>query len=406
MAFQKPNDASLQTCVEDAPGASSRRSTRQAHQSAGSVHAALLSPPFGMKAAVASPCSPPQALIAASRTRSLSTSTGPSSRCYLPSCPSGWCAIPSTSTSSTSPTPAAGASRWSRRWPTISGSPPAGPRSRRQRVANVLAVASGLVSRISLLDNYSRHTRNVAPDTLAVREALTVAVEPDELLFAALPEALGFDPVSAGDEDCEHASDFALAVATAMIELDSCLDRLLAELLELLLDTCGANSRMSVMGEAAALGDEVLDPEVRAFVLALANDGTGSDADWIAAVATVVARKAPAEWTDRRPPALPPRAAREAGRLPPVWSRYTPSGAPTGAGRSNGAQGDRHPLRRQRVHPHGRNRREKPARPGGRSGPDPRRVGARCRLGSAGGAEPPGPAERAPTPGCRVKRTR
>ncbi len=173
-----------------------------------------------------------------------------------------------------------------------------GARSRRQRVANVLAVVGGLVSRIGRLDNYSRRTRSVEPETLAVREALTVAVEPDELLFAALPEALGFDSVPAGVEDCEHADDFARAVAAALDELDSCLDRLLAESVELLLDACGANSRIAVMGEAAALGDEVLDPEVRAFVLALANDGAGSDADWMAAVATVVARKAPAEWTD------------------------------------------------------------------------------------------------------------
>ncbi|MXX54968.1 MAG: hypothetical protein F4Z44_04170 [Gemmatimonadetes bacterium] len=173
-----------------------------------------------------------------------------------------------------------------------------GAKSRRQRVANVLAVVGGLVSRIMHLDNYSRHTRNVEPETLAVREALTVAVEPDELLFAALPEALGFDPIPAAAADCGHAHDFAHAVAAALDELDACLDRLLAESLELLLDTCSANSRIAVMGEAAALGDEVLDPEVRAFVLALANDGAGSDADWMAAVATVVARKAPAEWTD------------------------------------------------------------------------------------------------------------
>ena len=173
-----------------------------------------------------------------------------------------------------------------------------GARRRRQRVANVLAVVGGLVSRVSLLDNHSRHTRNVAPGTLAVREALTVAVEPDELLFAALPEALGFDPIPADAADCKHADAFARAVAAALDELDSCLDRLLAESLELLLDACSANSRLAVMGEAAALGDEVLEPEVRAFVLALANDGAASDADWIAAVATVVARKAPAEWTD------------------------------------------------------------------------------------------------------------
>ena len=170
--------------------------------------------------------------------------------------------------------------------------------SRRHRVANVLAVVSGLVSRVSSLDNYSRHTLSLGAAALAVREALTVAVEPDELLFAALPEALGFDPVAADAKEYDAASDFSDAMAAALDELDSCLERLLGELLELLLDACAASSRVAVMGEAAALGEEVLDPHVRAFVLALSNESAASDADWISAVATVLARKAPAEWTD------------------------------------------------------------------------------------------------------------
>ena len=54
----------------------------------------------------------------------------------------------------------------------------------------------------------------------------------------------------------------------------------------------------AITAQAAALDGEVLDPTVRAFVLALANDGIDSDIDWIQTIATVVAKKAPAEWTD------------------------------------------------------------------------------------------------------------
>ena len=57
--------------------------------------------------------------------------------------------------------------------------------------------------------------------------------------------------------------------------------------------------KWAVAGQAAALAGEVLDPDVRAFVLALANDGFEDDRDWIKAVAAVAAQKAPAEWTDR-----------------------------------------------------------------------------------------------------------
>jgi hypothetical protein len=168
----------------------------------------------------------------------------------------------------------------------------------KRRVANVLAVVTSLVSRISRLENYARRTSSVSAESRAVRDALTEAVEPDELLFTDLPRALGFHPVAADAAGCEFAAEFARAVEAALVELESSLDRLLDGLMESLLDACGAGSRAAVTGEAALLGDEVLDPEVRAFVLALANAGVESDAAWMAAVATVVARKAPAEWSD------------------------------------------------------------------------------------------------------------
>ena len=172
------------------------------------------------------------------------------------------------------------------------------PRFRKHRVANVLAVVGHLVSRVNRLDNYARRTRNLSAPTLSVRGTLTAAVEPDELIFVALPEALGLDPVPADAEDYPSAGRYADLAGAAADELTWCLERLLDDLLELLFEAAAETSRLTVMGQAAALRDEVLDPEVRAFVLALANDSAEADTDWISAIATVVARKAPAEWND------------------------------------------------------------------------------------------------------------
>lgn len=52
-------------------------------------------------------------------------------------------------------------------------------------------------------------------------------------------------------------------------------------------------------GPAVGLIDEVLDPQMRSFVLALSNDVYEDDHDWMASVATVLAGKAPSEWTDQ-----------------------------------------------------------------------------------------------------------
>ena len=169
---------------------------------------------------------------------------------------------------------------------------------RNHRVGNVLSVVGQLVSHVRNLDSYTRQTRNLTATTRSVRDALVAAVEPDELLFDTLPKTLGYRPVPAGTKTYAKAREYAQSVGAALEELTGCHARLLAELFELLLDTSAETSRLAITGQAAALESEVLNPSVRAFVMTLANDGVDSDADWISAVATVVARKAPAEWDD------------------------------------------------------------------------------------------------------------
>ena len=172
------------------------------------------------------------------------------------------------------------------------------PRFRKHRVSNVLAVVGELVSQVRQLDNYTRRTRNLSDAAVAFREVLSTAVEPDELLFAAIPEALGYHPVPAEIKTYSKANEYADAVAGALEELTGSYQRLVDEMLEELFSVSGETSRFTIAEQAAALDGEVLDPTVRAFVLALANDGIDSDIDWIQTIATVVAKKAPAEWTD------------------------------------------------------------------------------------------------------------
>ncbi len=172
------------------------------------------------------------------------------------------------------------------------------PRFRKHRVSNVLAVVGELVSQVRQIDNYTRRTRNLSDDAIAFREVLAIAVEPDELLFTAIPEALDYPPVPAATEDYSEASEYADAVAGALEKLTGSYQCLVDEMLEELFSVSGETSRLAIAEQAAALDGEVLDPEVRAFVLALANDGIDSDIDWIQTIATVVAKKAPAEWTD------------------------------------------------------------------------------------------------------------
>ncbi len=169
---------------------------------------------------------------------------------------------------------------------------------RKYRVANVLAIVGHLISRVRNLDNYTLRTRNLGSATLKTRDTLLAAVEPDDLLFRRLPKALGLWSVPADTECYEQADAYAQQVSAALDELTECYNRLLGDLLRLLLETSGENARRVVSGQAAGLENEVLDPSVRAFILTLANDSVDSDMDWIKVVATVLAKKVPAEWRD------------------------------------------------------------------------------------------------------------
>ena len=169
---------------------------------------------------------------------------------------------------------------------------------RKHRVPNVLAIVGNLVSQMRNLDRYTLRTRNLTSVTLKARDTLMRAVEPDELLFDNLPNAVGFRPIPADMEVYSGAHVYAKLIGTVLDELNRCQDKLLNDLFQLLLETSAETTRLAITGQAAALENEVLNPTIRAFVLTLANDGVDTDTDWINAIATVVAEKAPTEWTD------------------------------------------------------------------------------------------------------------
>ena len=191
-------------------------------------------------------------------------------------------------------------------------------RSSRRRVGNVLAVVIEILSRFRRLPNHTLKTDHLSSDALQVRDALAAAREPDELLFKALPEALGFREVRPDRKTYKAHRDYAERLGAALDELTSHFDDLLRRLINHLLSKCGADSRKAASGLAAAVGGEVLNPETRAFVIALAGErGAGSDGEvggqesesegdwsksdrnWIRRIAAVVSGKAPSEWNDQ-----------------------------------------------------------------------------------------------------------
>ena len=172
------------------------------------------------------------------------------------------------------------------------------PVFRRYRVANVLGIAGHLVSQVRRLDNFTLRTRTMSPAALAARAAIVEAVEPDELLFDRLPESFELPAIPADAKQYLGEAAYAERLGSAMDELSGRYARLEEELLAGLLRTAAEKTRLAVSGQAAALDGEVLDPAVRAFVVALRGDAAKTGAEWISTIATVLSKKAPTEWTD------------------------------------------------------------------------------------------------------------
>jgi len=178
--------------------------------------------------------------------------------------------------------------------------------ARNGRVGSVLAVLSSLVALVNSLNDYSRRTSQVSDDAVAVRKALAVATEPDELLFSAIPEALGHLPIEARRSRStvglveNHVGDIASRVGAVARELRSAYPTLLSDVLDALREELrGDGDRLheSLSGRAKDISGKVIDPQVARLVIALTAEIPG-DEEWAEYVAMNVTGTPPAAWSD------------------------------------------------------------------------------------------------------------
>lgn len=171
------------------------------------------------------------------------------------------------------------------------------PGHHKQRVSNVLAIVGELVTRLSALPRHTLTADNLSNSASEVRDAILNAVEPDELLFTALPKALGHEPVGPKTKPDDSADLFASELSAALEELAQHYPDTLSDLRNELFQQAREAGRKQLAAQAAIIEGEVLDPDLRSFVLALSADSF-DDEHWIENLATVVTRAAPKLWTN------------------------------------------------------------------------------------------------------------
>ena len=182
------------------------------------------------------------------------------------------------------------------------GSSGASPEARNATLIHALRPIMG---RVRNLQEFAKHTTLIGESARRVRDALTSATEPDELLFNALPSAVGLRPFTPAGRITQTAAEaFADRVAKAIAELQAAYPALLDHVVDALAAGVGRPSPASMQDVRAELGlrargivDRVLEPRLRSFLLA-AGDTALEDIDWVENLAMNVAERPAPAWRD------------------------------------------------------------------------------------------------------------
>ncbi len=141
-----------------------------------------------------------------------------------------------------------------------------------------------------------QHSATLGTIAHNVRNALTSARSPVELLFEYLPLACGTEPFGLeGKVDAKRAADFAEILDTAISELRACYPQLLEKMRTDLLSGLDATDRPALGGRATALTWRVKEQQLRTFVNRLSDDGVADD-PWIESIGGAVIGKPPTRW--------------------------------------------------------------------------------------------------------------
>ena len=168
--------------------------------------------------------------------------------------------------------------------------------------ADLLTIVAPLMRFIAQLPTYTQKTQEISPEAKNLREVVSKASEPDELLFKQLPEALGYSAFSAESTDTKELTDFFNTLQNVLSELGGAYDKLLNSLERILadafmLDVSKDDLRNELAKRAEPLLEITIETQLKGFLINLCNEGhdfTG----WLEALATFLAKKPPASWID------------------------------------------------------------------------------------------------------------
>jgi hypothetical protein len=178
------------------------------------------------------------------------------------------------------------------------------PRSRAERNPQLLAVTRSVLERVANLTPYALRTRRLSPEALRTRDVLSIATDPDELVFSALPRAVGFEPIpvdSPADEQMANA--YVSRLTRALDELRDASAALRQEAVEVIarefrLPTDLEALRLGLAERLRGFAAAPLELPLQGFVSRVLNENL-PDEDWLDPVIIRLTNKALGDWTDQ-----------------------------------------------------------------------------------------------------------
>lgn len=169
------------------------------------------------------------------------------------------------------------------------------------RNSTLLGVVKPLVSFAKNLPSYTKKTKSLSAEGLALREALNLAKQPDELLFNTIPEALGLQKITPGiEENSEVTKEFRLRLTKGLREIQLAYDLLLGKCKDSLATAFSVENhllRKMVTLRASALIFKAKKTELESFVVT-ASDEQIDDKTWLERVLMVIGDKPVVSWND------------------------------------------------------------------------------------------------------------
>lgn len=171
------------------------------------------------------------------------------------------------------------------------------------RNVTLLTVVTPLYQFVKKLPKYTQQTRRLEEEPRAILKALQTTVEPDELLFKALPAACNLPAIGteAGD-DGVTAKTLRTKLVHALRDIHTAYDHLLSDCQKLIYEAFGVRSQETKLREdlrvrANYLAGKCIESLLKRFIRA-ASDETKSDSQWLEALVMIVADKPTESWTD------------------------------------------------------------------------------------------------------------